>query len=281
MTSDDRDPLVPDEQGSRSSHVAAPKKHRRFGVLQEAVLLVVVALVIAVAIKQFFVQAYYIPSESMEPGLQVNDRILVEKPSYWFSGTPQRGDVVVFSDPGGWLTAQESAGPSSPIAKGLAKIGLYPAGGHLVKRVIGVGGDTVHCCTTNGRLTVNGTAIDESSFVNHSGTGADGYGGCDGPEHQDGGAYSDGGCNGWTATVPAGHLFVMGDNRNDSADSSYHLCSPPRLAKARSDPAVAATCADAYVPTSDVVGKVVALMWPASRMKLIHRPSVFATVPNP
>ena len=91
-------------------------------------------------LKAFFVQAFYIPSESMEPGLVKNDRILVQKVSYWGGGGPQRGDVVVFEDPGGWLGAGDVAGPENPVAKALAKVGLYPSGGHLVKRVIGVAG---------------------------------------------------------------------------------------------------------------------------------------------
>ena len=128
----------------------------------ETVLLLVVAVGLAVLIKTFFAQAFYVPSRSMEPGLVKNDRILVEKPSYWFGGTPQRGDVVVFKDPGGWLSEEEDAGPSNPIGKAMVKIGLYPAGGHLVKRVIGVAGDTIHCCDKQGRLLVNGHPLDES-----------------------------------------------------------------------------------------------------------------------
>ena len=120
------------------------KKH--LPLWQETILLLTIAILLAVVIKAFFVQAFYIPSESMEPGLVKNDRILVEKTSYWFGGTPQRGDVVVFKDPGGWLSEEEDAGPSNPVGKLMAKIGLYPSGGHLVKRVIGVAGDTIHCC---------------------------------------------------------------------------------------------------------------------------------------
>src|SRR6478736_3173026 len=78
-----------------------PKHH--LPLWQETLLLLTIAIVLAVVIKAFFVQAFYIPSESMEPGLVKNDRILVEKPSYWFGGTPERGDVIVFEDPGDWL----------------------------------------------------------------------------------------------------------------------------------------------------------------------------------
>ena len=109
-----------------------------------------VALGLAILIKAILVQAFYIPSESMEPGLVRNDRILVQKVSYWFGGSPERGDVVVFKDPGGWLSGAESVGPPNAVTKLMAKIGLYPSGGHLVKRVIGVAGDTIKCCDDQG-----------------------------------------------------------------------------------------------------------------------------------
>ena len=128
-------------------------------------LLLAFAIILALVVKTFFVQSFYIPSESMEPGLIVNDRILVQKPSYWGSGGPQRGDVIVFDDPGDWLNGLESAQPMSLLARGLAKIGLYPTGGHLVKRVIGVAGDTIECCDDQGRLMVNGQPIDEDDFI--------------------------------------------------------------------------------------------------------------------
>ena len=182
------------------------KKH--LPLWQETLLLLTIAIVLAVVIKAFFVQAFYIPSESMEPGLVKNDRILVEKTSYWFGGTPQRGDVVVFKDPGGWLSAEEDAGPSNPIGQLMAKIGLYPSGGHLVKRVIGVAGDTIHCCDKQGRILVNGHPLDEDDYVKQSPGMA-----CNGPMTTT--------CN-WTAgPVPQGKVFVMGDNRDNSDDSSH------------------------------------------------------------
>ncbi len=91
--------------------VTSKTKKKHLPVWQETILLLGIALVLAIVIKALFVQAFYIPSESMEPGLVKNDRILVEKPSYWFGNGPQRGDVVVFKDPGGWLNEEESAGP--------------------------------------------------------------------------------------------------------------------------------------------------------------------------
>jgi signal peptidase I len=225
-------------------------------VLLETVVLVLVAVGLAVVVKTFFVQAFYIPSGSMEPGLKINDRILVEKPSYWFGHGPSRGDIIVFKDPGGWLTKEDDAGPSGPMASLLSRIGLYPSGGHLVKRVIGVAGDKVVCCDHQGRITVNGTPLDEQSYIAPQSA-------CDGPMA---------GCKGWSATVPKGKLFVMGDNRSESADSSFHLCRP---GDASCNPDAA------FVPVGDVVGKVVALVWPAGHAKWITRPPDFAHVAAP
>ena len=92
---------------------------------QETILLLGVALVLAIVIKALFVQAFYIPSESMEPGLVKNDRILVQKVSYWFGGTPERGDVVVFEDPGGWL-GTEDVGPDEPAHQGAGQDRALP-----------------------------------------------------------------------------------------------------------------------------------------------------------
>ena len=143
-----------------------PKKH--LPLWQETILLLVVALGLAILIKAVLVQAFYIPSESMEPGLVRNDRILVQKVSYWFGGSPERGDVVVFEDPGGWLGA-EAVGPPNAVTKVMAKIGLYPSGGHLVKRVIGVAGDKIHCCDDQGRIEVNGVPLDEKDYARKGG----------------------------------------------------------------------------------------------------------------
>jgi signal peptidase I len=233
-----------------------PERRRQLPMWLESLLLLVLALGLAVLIKALLVQAFYIPSESMEPGLVRNDRILVQKVSYWFGGTPQRGDVVVFKDPGGWLPEEDLVGPANPVTKLMAKVGLYPSGGHLVKRVIGVAGDTIHCCDDRGRLEVNGVALDEKTYARKGGAA------CFGPMVP--------GCS-WTAgPVPAGTIFVMGDNRNDSADSSYHL----RKANGRTND-------EAYVPVDLVVGKVLVVLWPHDHFRWLHRPDDFAEVPDP
>jgi len=218
-------------------------------------------VIIAVVIKSFFLQAFYIPSESMEPGLQggdlvkTDDRVVVEKPSYWFGGTPQRGDIVVFADPGGWLGPEEAETPSNPVTKVLSKVGLYPEGGHLVKRVIGVAGDTIRCCDRQGRILVDGVPLNEKEYA-RPGQRPDG-GACYGP--------MTGTCEWKVGPVPDGFLFVMGDNRAHSADSTVHMCTSDETDCAKSP----------WVPVHDVVGKVAALAWPLGRAHWIHRPQTF------
>ncbi len=230
---------------------------RKVPLWLETIVLLVVAILLAVVVKSFLVQAFYIPSGSMKPGLVINDRIMVQKVSYWGDDSPDRGEVVVFEDPGEWLEGEPPA-PTNNLTKLLAKIGLFPTGGHLVKRVIGVGGDTVHCCDDDGRLEINGLAIDESEFIAPQDD-------CDGPMPSS--------CSrDWTVEVPDGELFVMGDNRSASADSSARLC---RKNERRCDPD------DAFVPVELVVGKVFALVWPLSHFRFIGTPEVFDRVPDP
>ncbi|QSR27329.1 signal peptidase I [Nocardioides aromaticivorans] len=234
-------------------------------VWQESILLLAVALGLAVLIKALFVQAFYIPSESMEPGLVKNDRILVQKVSYWFGGNPSRGDVVVFEDPGSWLATADSQGPTG-FANLLSKVGLYPTGGHLVKRVIGTEGDVIVCCDEQGRIEVNGKAIDEEDYVRHDSRGCDGY--IEWVVEPDSSKVRP--CSWTIGPVPKGKLFVMGDNREHSADSRAHLCSPDE------DPCTQSP----WVDRDLVVGKVFTLIWPRDRWRWISRPEVFDDVPG-
>lgn len=204
----------------------------------ETALLLASALVVALVIKTFFVQAFYIPSGSMRETLQVNDRILVEKMSYWF-GYVNRGDVVVFDDPAHWLQEEAGQTPDNALTKTLATVGLYPTGGHLVKRVIGVGGDRVSC--RGGQVSVNGTVLHEGSYVTLPPTACTGS---------------------WAYDVPTDHLWVMGDNRNHSADSRVHVGDP----------------GGGFIPSDDVVGKVFVVVWPPSRWQVVNRPADFASV---
>lgn len=212
-----------------------PKK--ALPVWQETLLLVGTAVILALIIKTFFVQAFYIPSGSMRDTLKIDDRILVQKVSYWFGGI-ERGDIVVFDDPANWLGEEDGEVPSNPITKALSVVGLYPTGGHLVKRVIGVGGDTVSC--RRGNLAVNGVTLHESDYVTIPRESC-----TDGP---------------WSVHVPDDHLWVMGDNREHSADSRAHRNDVGR----------------GFIPVDDVVGKVFVVIWPLDRWQFIHRPATFA-----
>ncbi len=272
MTTEDRDAVSAegnlDDPESRSSHVSTPKQprhaHKRrhqLPVWQETILLLGIALILAVVIKAFFVQAFYIPSQSMEPGLVQNDRILVQKVTYWGDDGPERGDVIVFEDPDNWLSGADTAGPTSLLSRALAKVGLYPTGGHLVKRVIGVAGDTVTCCDSKGRLSVNGYPLDESSYVMQDGTE------CAAPGSRQGR------CELNVGPIPDGYLLVMGDNRNNSSDSTAHLCAN---AEAQQCPPTRG-----LVPVRLVVGKVFALVWPQKRWDWLTRPDVFEDIPDP
>ncbi|MDQ1286673.1 MAG: signal peptidase [Actinomycetota bacterium] len=214
--------------------------------IRETVVIVTVAVILSLLIKTFLVQAFSIPSISMSDTLKVNDRVVVSKL------TPQvidlrRGDVVVFKDPGGWLSPAESSfhqtGPLRVLSVALTFVGLLPhdAGEHLIKRVIGLPGDTVVCCDAEQRLTVNGTAVTE-------------------PYLRPGEKPSE---MSFTATVKPGHMWVMGDNRGHSSDSRFHR-----------------GLSDGQVPIDNVVGKAFAVVWPFSRFGTVpNPPKVFADIP--
>ena len=252
----------PDSDSTKPAH----RQRKHLPVWQETILLLVVALGLAIIIKALFVQAFYIPSESMEPGLVENDRILVQKVSYWFGGSPQRGDVVVFADPGEWLGAEDNQGPTG-VRKLMSKIGLYPTGGHLVKRVIGTEGDVVQCCDTKGRIKVNGEPLDEGDYL-----GPD-PGGCNAAIDSlitRPGTGLRRPCNWTIGPVPPGKLLVLGDNRGHSADSRAHICRPDE------DPCTKSP----WVDVDLVVGKVFSLIWPLDRLTWISRPDTFDDIPK-
>jgi signal peptidase I len=214
-------------------------------LLREVALVLVIALGLSLLIKTFLVQAFYIPSASMQNTLQAGDRVLVSKLT---PGplTLRHGDIVVFSDPGGWLTPVVEQ-PESPVRKAIRStltfVGLLPSdtGEHLIKRVIGLPGDKVACCDANGKITVDGVAITE-------------------PYLYPGNRPSD---IDFSVTVPAGRIWVMGDHRSVSEDSRFHR-----------------DVHDGTVPIDDVVGKAFVVVWPPGRMGALHNPeSVFARVP--
>jgi signal peptidase I len=217
----------------------APEKSKRRGIplWAETILLLALALVVSALVKTFFVQMFFVPSGSMMPLFVDDDRILVEKMSYWDSDV-ERGDVVVFADPGGQWLGPEGHVALNGVQKLFSKVGLYPTGGHLVKRVIGIGGDTVKCCDQKGRVTVNGVPLEEKDYI------LDGYPPSD---------------KKFKVTVPDGRLWMMGDNRSNSEDSRYHQ-----------DLAGGGT-----IPESAVVGKVWAVVWPFDRFHRLETPATF------
>ena len=230
-----------DSPGGDAARRPAPRRRaarRSRPAWQEALLLVASALLMALLIKSFLVQAFYIPSGSMRNTLQVDDRIVVQKWSYWF-GEIERGDIVVFDDPAHWLGEEDVQTSPSALGRALSTVGLSPTGGHLVKRVSGVAGDTVAC--RQGSVMVNGTALQERSYVTV-------------PRRA---------CSGsWTVEVPDERIWVLGDNRRHSADSRVHIGDP----------------GGGFIPVDDVVGKVVLVVWPVSRWGVVHRPGTFDDV---
>ncbi len=193
-----------------------------------AVALIAIAVTIAL-VRAFIVQSFVVPSGSMEPTVHVGDRVLVSRLSY-VTGDIKRGDVIVFNGSG--VFDPEDDGPDTVLAgigRALAAVFSMPVGSHdYVKRVIGLPGDKVMCCDSQGRITVNGTALDE-------------------PYVAAGNAPSD---VAFSIEVPPDRLWVMGDHRSDSADSRAHLGQP----------------GGGTVPTDQVVGKVVGIYWPMSRI---------------
>ncbi|MDN4473559.1 signal peptidase I [Demequina zhanjiangensis] len=195
---------------------------------------------LSLIIKTFFFQSFWIPSGSMHPTLLEGDRILVTK---WRPGPLElrQGDVVVFKDPGGWLNGAESVeatGAQRVVQDVLQFVGLLPedAGEHLVKRVIGLPGDTVECTSAEGPLMLNGVALEED-FI------AEGSQPC-GAE--------------FSVTVPENSLWVMGDNRDNSADSRAHMGLP----------------GGGTIPMSSVVGTAFVTLWPIDHWGGIGNPLV-------
>jgi len=215
--------------------------------VRETAIILVSALVLSLIVKTFLVQAFFIPSQSMRETLVENDRILVSK----LTPGPfdlKRGDIVVFKDPGGWLTPGVEV-PRSAFAEavneGLTFIGLLPqdAGEHLVKRVIGLPGDHVASEGAGRPVTVNGVPIDEPYLAPGSQPSEKAF----------------------DVVVPENSLWVMGDNRQQSADSRYNQ----------------GRAGGGSVPIDNVVGVAFVTVWPLDRLTLLRNPSeTFANVPD-
>lgn len=217
------------------------KKPRSFW--KELPILIGIALVLALLIKTFLLQAFSIPSDSMQNTLQQGDRVMVDKLTPWFGSEPERGEVVVFHDPDNWLAGEPTPDPNA-LQKVLSWIGLMPSAEEkdLIKRVVGVSGDIVECKGT-GPLTVNGVALNEAAYVYPGNT----------PCSQDdqGGQFR--------VEVPEGHIWVMGDHRQNSRDSRYHQADKN----------------NGMVPVQEVVGRAVVVGWPVNRWDYLEVPDTF------
>ena len=214
---------------------------RKGSFLREIPALLIVAVIVSLIIKTFIVQFFYIPSGSMENTLQIKDRIAVNKVPF-ISREIHRGDVVVLHDPANWLPTWNNQEENKYIFKAkelLVAVGILPnpSKQFLVKRVIGVGGDNVQCCSTKGKLLVNGKETNEPYIFA-------------GNEPSD---------MKFNVTVPKGKVWVMGDHRGASADSRYHQDDINK----------------GFVPEQEIVGRVVAVIWPFKNAKLIERVNAF------
>jgi len=228
----------------RDKSAATPKK--KTSLLKELPILLIIAFGLAVFIKSFLFQAFFIPSPSMEPTLHgcagcAGDRVLVNKIVYYVDD-PQPGDIVVFEGPDTWASEVQIAEPSNWFASVMATLGRAigvgpPSEKDYVKRVVAVGGQTVECCDAEGAVMVDGEPVDEPYIVTNTPLEARSFA---------------------PVTVPDGRLWVMGDNRAGSADSRFHVT-------------------DRYsgtIAVDDVIGKAAVIVWPFSRFTLLDDPDI-------
>lgn len=228
-----------------------PKKQRPFWV--EAVALIAIALAIALVVHQFFFQAFFIPSGSMENTLHVGDRVLVNRMSYRV-GHVQRGQIVVFNGEDSWTPEAPTSTPSNPVARVFHGVGSFlgfaPDGEKdFIKRVIGVPGDHVVCCDAHGRITINGKTLNE----NYLASGV--------PDAKPTTTMVNSG-RAFDIVVPAGRVWVEGDHRDDSADSRSHTGDP----------------GGGTIPESKIIGRAFVIVWPMGHWRGLAIPKTFTAV---
>lgn len=215
-------------------------RNRALQLIRDAAFVVVVAVVVSALLRAFVLQAFMVPTGSMEDTIGTDQRILVTK-----FGDVERGEVVVFENPGDWITSPTDATePPGVIRSGLEWVGLLPssADDHLVKRVVGMPGDRVVCCDDRGRISVNGQALEEGYLF---------------PGDEPSATVFD-------VTVPRGAMWVMGDRRSNSGDSRCHIAD-----------------GTAFVPLEMVTGRAVATIWPFDDLGGLGVPDTYRSVPTP
>lgn len=217
--------------------------------LRDAIVIVVAALVVSFLIKTFLIRSFFIPTDSMDQTLIRDDRIIVSQ----LHGGPldlRRGDVIVFVDPGGWLSIQPGVSEDDPLTRLLDGVSLFLGlsspddNEHLVKRLVGLPGDLVVCCDELGAMSINGVPLAESYVSLPEGV-------------------TKVSSNDFEVIVPEGALWVMGDNRYNSADSRRNMDKP----------------GGGFVPLENVVGRAIVISWPQERWTwLSNYPETFAGV---
>jgi len=236
------------EEEAAAAKAAVQRKNR--STWRELPILIVVALAIALVIKTFVVQPFFIPSSSMEDTLMVGDKVLVNKVVYHFRSI-EPGDIIVFNGVGSWNPAPPPSQPASdpvvraydatlrPLFHAIAGLFGTPVGQtDYIKRVIGTPGDRVACCNRQGLVTVNGVPLHESSYL---------YPGAAPSEMH------------FNIVVPPGRLWVMGDNRAVSDDSRLRASDPGH----------------GTIPENEVIGRAFVVVWPPSQWKILPIPSTF------
>ncbi len=200
-----------------------------------ALLALALAVITSAVVRSLWLDAYFIPSASMEPLFQSGDRILVSRTD--FAAEPiRRGDVVVFDGRGSFAPLNSGRGPAADLLSEAGRwLGVAGNDTTYVKRVIGLAGDRVVCCDAAGALTVNGQPVAE-------------------PYVYDGDAPSD---MAFDVIVPSGRLWLMGDHRSKSADSRNLLGAP----------------GGGMVPQDRVIGRPVQIIWPLDRFTAVARPA--------